>query len=376
MSENRSRYSSAPLRDMSRRPPRPHHVQRPPAQPISQTGTAPRSFPVLQVMLILILPILFVVSLLLKDIRLYWGFVGLSLMCLLAMALLKAFVPNARKVLGVVHTAMIAVVLFALLISVPPPQADKVQQTQSLQSIFSDNSSASMVDMAQSQASAQPAATENPGSASLAQQKLDQFMSAWMNTDYAGMVGLSAPNWVSRHVDQRDAEKSMFHLRANRSVMDYQILDVSGNDGDQTRTITMQASISKNNGEAPLQYNFQILMVRVNNVWYVDPNSISSSQVVSSSAPNQQQMGQQALQEEQQQQAAQVQAQAAPSQAASPDTILYYNADGGRYYHIDPNCPSVGAKYRPLTAMFYYRDVSTTKLKNLIPCPECKAPAR
>ncbi len=356
---------------MNRRPPRQQHAPRPPAQPISQTGTAPRSFPVLQVMLILILPVLFVVSLLMKDTRLYWVFVGLSLLSILAMALLKAFVPNARKVLGVVHAAMIAVVLFALLVSSPPPRTDTVQQTQSLQSIFSDNSSASMVDMAQSQALSQPEATENPGSASLAQQKLEQFMSAWMNTDYAGMVSYSVPSWVNKHLDQQDAEKSMFHLRANRSVIDYQILDVSGNDGDQTRTITMQASVSKNNGEAPLQYNFQILMMRVNNVWYVDPNSISSSQVVSNPAQDAQQA---ALQQAQQQQ--QVVEQAQTTQSVSPDTILYYNADGGRYYHLDANCSSIGAQYRPLTAMFYYRDVSSTKLKNLIPCPECKAPAR
>ncbi|MGI6688443.1 MAG: hypothetical protein ACOX6Y_08890 [Christensenellales bacterium] len=371
MSENRGRYSSAPLRDMSRRPSKPQ-APRPPAQPISQTATSPRSFPVLQIMLILVLPVLFIVVLLLKDMRFYWGFVGLSLLCLAAMALLRAFVPNARKVLGAVYIAMIAVVLFAILVSSPPPPADTTQQTQSLQSIFSENSSASMVDMAQSQAQAQPEATENPGSASLAQQKLEQFMSAWMNTDYAGMVSHSLPSWVNKHMSETDAEKSMFHLRANRSVLDYQILDVSGNDADQARTITMQASISKNNGEPPLQYNFQILMMRVNNAWYVDPNSISSSQVINDPAQQAAQAQQQQLQAAQ----AQVQAQQQQTQMVSPDTVLYYNADGGKYYHINPDCPSVGAKYRPLTAMFYYRDVSSNKLKNLIPCPECKAPAR
>ncbi|MDD4080417.1 MAG: hypothetical protein PHP02_03255 [Eubacteriales bacterium] len=367
MSENRARYSSAPLRDMSRRPPKPANSSRPPAQQMGQPARV-RSFPVLQVMLIIILPILFVVSLLAKDTRLYWVFVGASLLSLLAMGLLRAFVPNARKVLGVVHAAMIAVVLFALLVSTPPPPADTVQSTQSLQSIFNENSSASMVDMAQSQAQAHPEPTENPGSASQAQQKLEQFMSAWMNTDYAGMVSLSLPNWVNQHESSTDAEKSMFHLRANRSVLDYQILDVSGNDGDQARTITMQASVSKNNGEAPLQYNFQILLMRVNNVWYVDPNSISSSQVVNAQA------GQQQAPQTQEQVTTQIQAPITP--VVSPDTILYYNADGGKYYHADPNCSSVGAQYRPLTAMFYYRDVSSTKLKNLIPCPTCNAPAR
>ncbi|NLO14018.1 MAG: hypothetical protein GX124_07820 [Clostridiales bacterium] len=367
MSENRARYSSAPLRDMNRRP-KTQSTTRPPAQHMGQPAKA-RSFPVLQVTLIMVLPILFVVSLLAKDTRLYWVFVVASLLNLLAMALLRAFVPNARKVLAVVHAAMIAVVLFALLVSTPPPPADTLQQAQSLQSIFNENSSASMVDMAQSQAQAQPEPTENPGSASQAQQKLEQFMSAWMNTDYAGMVSLSLPNWVNQHESAGEAEKSMFHLRANRSVLDYQIIDVSGSDGDQARTITMQASVSKNNGESPLQYNFQILLMRVNNVWYVDPNSISSSQVTNALA-QQQQMSQ----AQQEQAIAQVQAPVAPQ--VSPDTILYYNADGGKYYHADPNCSSIGAQYRPLTAMFYYRDVSSTKLKNLIPCPICNAPAR
>ncbi len=371
MSENRARYSSAPLRDINKRPPKPQTNRRPPQQQLGQTAPRARSFPVLQVMLIMVLPIMFIVSLLVKDTRLYWAFVGLSLLCLLAMALLRAFVPGARKVLGVVHAAMIAVALFALLVSTPPPPVDTVQQPQSLQSIFNDNSSASMVDMVQSQAQSQPDPTESPASASQAQQKLDQFMSAWMNTDYAGMVSLSLPNWVNQHEDATDAEKSMFHLRANRSILDYEVLDVSGNDGDQARTISLQASVSKNNGEAPLQYNFQILMMRVNNVWYVDPNSISSSQVANAQPQQQQAVTNQVQQEE-----VTAQAQLPLTPAVSPDTILYYNADGGKYYHLDPNCSSIGAQYRPLTAMFYYRDVSSTKLKNLIPCPDCNAPAR
>lgn len=58
------------------------------------------------------------------------------------------------------------------------------------------------------------------------------------------------------------------------------------------------------------------------------------------------------------------------------DTLLYYNQDGGEYYHLDPNCTSIGAKYKPLKATFYYRDVSSETFKNLKTCPHCNAPKR
>lgn len=366
MSENRAKYSSVPLQDMRKRPP-----NKAPSKPSAQIPGAPvnpRSFILLQVMLVAVLPLTFLAALLAKDQRLYWGFVILSLVCLGVMGLMKAFVSNARRVLTVIHAAMIAVSLFAILMTVPAVNDLTTPQTQDLASIFSDNTSASMVDMAQAQSQDQPAATaSNPGAASQAQQKLDQFMSAWSNKDYAAMVSYSSPDWVSKHQDQRDAETDIFHLSAIRTPLDYRIQDVSGNDSDQTRTITMQATISKNDGKEPLLYNFQILMIRANSEWYVDPNSISSSQIVQQTAqvtvpPNQPAV--------------------IPAVSGSvlpqvrSDTVLYYNQDGGEFYHINPNCDSIGPKYKPLTATFYYRDVSSETFKNLKPCPVCKAPAR
>ncbi len=378
MSENRSRYSSAPLQDLRRRPPK----QQQPPQPRGQAAAgaaapSPRSYVFLQVLLVAALPLLFIVSLLVRDTRLYWAFVILSLAGVALMALLKAFVPNARRVLGVVHAAMIAVALFAILVSGPARGNPAQRQTQDLASIFSDETTASLSDMAQAAQNVEAVQTPDPGSASLAQQKLDRFMSAWANKDYAAMVSYSSPAWVKQHESQRGAETSIFHLSAIRTPVSYQVTDVSGSDSDQTRTITMQALISKNDGKEPVKYNFQILMIRVNNEWFVDPNSISSSQVVqdtaavppSDPAAQQSGMGQAALAEEAQQ-------QQASAGAVRSDTVLYYNQDGGEFYHVDPNCSSIGAKYRPLTAMFYYRDVSNDTFKNLKTCPVCKAPAR
>ena len=367
MSENRSRYSSAPLQDLKKRPPR-QAQQGMAAKNAVKTPVGPRSFIALQVMLVAVLPAVFLLSLLVKDTRLYWFFVIISMICLGIMVMIKAFVPNARRVLGVIHAAMIAVALFAILVTAPPIDRTAVQQTQDLASIFSENSSANLVDMNLAQSESQNEQQQTIGSASLAQQKLEQFMSAWGSKDYAAMVSYSAPNWVNQHENQQEAETAVFHLSAIRTPLDYQILDVSGNDSDQTRTITMQATISKNDGRDPLKYNFQILMIRANNEWYVDPNSISSSQVV------QQASAQNTVQPLLNNTADSVQQQT--STGVRSDTILYYNQDGGEFYHIDPNCSSISEKYRPLTAMFYYRDVSNDTFKNLKTCPVCDAPAR
>lgn len=375
MSENRSRYSSAPLQDL-RRKPRPAAPAAPgrPAAP----GAGPGSHVLLQVLLVAVLPIAFFVALVFKNTTLYWGFVAASLLSVLAMYLLRAFVPNARRVLGVIHTAMIVVMLFTILVSVPPPSDTRTQTSEELQSLFNDDTTASMRDMNTSQtATSQDTQTTSEGTASLAQQNLEQFMAAWNRKDYTSMVALSSPNWVNGFETQREAETGMFHLSAIRTPVSYKVVEVLGNDTDQTRTINMQASISRSDGREPQLYNFQVLMIRANNQWYVDPNSISSSQLAPQTS-----MGQQAMAEE----SSQVQdtlvldntSTVAVPQVGSvrSDTLLYYNQDGGEYYHIDPNCSSVGSKYKPLKATFYYRDVSSDTFKNLKPCPHCKAPAR
>lgn len=378
MSENRSRYSSVPLQDLKRRPPKPA-PQKAPSQQNLAAGAQPGSFVLLQVMLVAVLPIAFFVSLLLKDTRVYWGFVIVSLASIGLMYIMKAFVPNARRVLGVIHTAMIAVVLFAILVSGPLQNDNRNQVPDNRQSIFSDNTSASIISMNENQASQQEQPAENPGAASLAQQKLDLFMAAWARKDYTEMVSASAPNWVNQFETQKEAETDIFHRSYIRTPVRYQVMDVSGNDTDQTRTITMEAMMSRNDGQEPQLYKFQILMIRANNEWYVDPVSISSPQLMQQ-ASAQVDQGQQALAEEGPQQpldagtTAQV---AVPQVNATPsDTVLYYNDDGGEYYHLDPNCSSIGSKYKPLKATFYYRDVSSETFKNLKTCPHCSAPKR
>ena len=52
------------------------------------------------------------------------------------------------------------------------------------------------------------------------------------------------------------------------------------------------------------------------------------------------------------------------------DYELYYNPDGGRYYHENQNCPSVKSRFLPLTA-FTYGELDSGKFNALTPCSKC-----
>lgn len=59
----------------------------------------------------------------------------------------------------------------------------------------------------------------------------------------------------------------------------------------------------------------------------------------------------------------------------SPDTKLYYNANGGAYYHSVDNCQDVKEKYHPL-ASFTYGQLEEGAFANLERCPACAPPMR
>lgn len=371
MSEQRSRYSSAPLQNY-RRSPRRGNAPQPPRKvgDWQDEAMGNRSFTVLQVLLTILLPVLFVIALLVRSNGLYIVFAAVSAGSLLLMWLMSAFVPNARMTLSIIHMAMIVVALFAVWISAPTAEPPR-QQTQQvaagagaqggdLQSIFDPDSSVSLVDMTAQQQQQDLAAapgTPEPGSASLAQQQLDQFMAAWINVDYARMVELSLPSWVSQ---QKDPKQSMFQIRANRSPLDYAFTDVSGSDADSTRTISMETTLSKNNGETPRRYGMQVLMMRVNDVWYVDPNSLGSSQPIAEAGVA----------------TAVPQVTIVPLVTSDPNMTIYYNPEGGQFYHANDNCPRVHQDYLPLAGQFLYSEINNEPYNKLEPCGTCHAPRR
>ncbi len=59
----------------------------------------------------------------------------------------------------------------------------------------------------------------------------------------------------------------------------------------------------------------------------------------------------------------------------SPDTKLYYNPDGGSYYHSVDNCLDVKEKFLPLAA-FTYGQLEEETFASLERCPACAPPMR
>ena len=66
----------------------------------------------------------------------------------------------------------------------------------------------------------------------------------------------------------------------------------------------------------------------------------------------------------------------APTASPDPNKVLYYNPDGGSYYHADQNCSIIDSKYLPLKGSFLYSQRDEEAYKKLNPCANCNAPKR
>ncbi|MBE0600842.1 MAG: hypothetical protein IH607_03580 [Firmicutes bacterium] len=192
--------------------------------------------------------------------------------------------------------------------------------------------------------------------------RLAAFMDSWAQNDIEAMLNYVMPSW---RTTKTDPAVTLFSYVANRTPIDYTIESVSGETGDTSRAITMNASIDKNNGNDPVRYRFNILMSQEEGEWYVDPNSISTNESTPTETPLPDNID-----------ALYTPAPRTTVTPVPPDsTLLYYNPNGGKYYHADPQCSSVNAKYLPM-ASFTFGELGESPFKSLIPCLVCNAPSK
>ena len=317
----------------------------------------------------LILPILFVVSFITGSNILRIIFLVCAFMAILVMLLGKPFGKHARTSLSLVYTALMVVVAVALIVSLPTTPSRRsmpaptnaanrvsspVEDTQPTVLPADDDGSGASV--------SQGSEIANDAGSSAAQLQLMAFMNYWGENKLDQMITLCKPDWVN---NQENPKSALFILLKNRTPLSYSVEAVSGNSADDSRTITITALISKASNTSPEYYRMQVLMIRINNNWYVDPNSLNTSKVTVTAAPD-----------------GSVQTQTTvptsvpePTQVPTANTVLYYNPDGGQYYHAVNNCSKVAAKYLPLQPL-YYSDLNSTNFKGLLPCPGCKPPER
>ena len=57
-------------------------------------------------------------------------------------------------------------------------------------------------------------------------------------------------------------------------------------------------------------------------------------------------------------------------------TPIFYNPDGGKYYHLDQNCSSIKDRFLPLKGETDYASLDNDEHAKLTPCPYCNPPVR
>lgn len=211
----------------------------------------------------------------------------------------------------------------------------------------------------QSQATAKTADTANQQAALQYDDlmtRLVSFFTYWAENRQDEMLELCAPSWKAK---QENARTKLFGLLQNRRPLDCTPESISGTEADTSRRVTLTSTISRNNNKDPEKFRMSIVMVKENNEWYIDPNSLQTNEHAETPDPN-------------------VTPTPAPTPTAAvySSTLLYYNPNKGEYYHLDPNCKTVGAKYVPLQGKFTYAEINTEPFSKLKPCNVCGAPLR
>ena len=358
MSEGRGKYSTTPLYGLkNRRSGSGFNV--PPERP--ERSRRRRNFTFLQVMLSALLPLLFLVALISGYTELHWAFLVLSLLSLLVMWLGKAFVPQARTTMTLVYIALMIVSLAAGLwftrSIMPQTQGKDPGQDDLLTNLFGRNVTSRDVQGYTDQQSQGPLHSETPvptaSASSESEERLLQFMNSWINDDNNAMLSYCLPSWVS---SQENAQHAIFKIRGTSVPSDPVVIANSGSDANDSRTLTMEVKLDKQIGKGPQLYRYEVLMLRVNGTWYVDPASLSSATEVrdeTTPAPTPTLM---------------------PTEPPDQNKVLYYNPDGGSYYHASDQCSKVSQKYLPLRGSFLYKDLD--QYPDLKPCDKCNPPGR
>jgi len=346
----------------------------PPQQPMYTLNTAPKqprqraamdADKLWSLFLFGLLPLLFIPCLFVPSSldALRYAFIGLCVVGLGGMWYRQMFSSATRLIVSVVYVALCIVTLAMMMqggndaryAGAPSPQSVQASPTP-------ESRLAAATEYV-------PAPTPSPtvSGPSEAEQRLTTFMTLWQVNNTPEMVSLVQPSWASQ---QENASSALFMVLANRTPEEFTIEEISGSDQDNSRTVTMTATINKNNGKDPSVYRFMILMVKEGGEWYVDPKTLATNDNVQTSSSSEENA---------------VNAKAVVSVSATPrttvtpappaDTPLYYNESGGSFYHLDQYCPKVDSKYLPLTGTFAYRDLKQVmNERGLVPCLKCNAP--
>jgi len=266
---------------------------------------------------------------------------------------------NKRLTFSIVALALCVLTAVSFVLKKPADSTKKADSTRQ-----SDSGSAVQALTADEQqetaAAAIPAPAETvtpePQADSALRNRLIEFFNYWNANRQDEMLALCAPSWQSK---QDNPRTKLFALIGNRFPKDCTPESVTGTDADTSRRVTLTTTMDRNNGKPAEKFRMTVLMLKENNEWYIDPQSLASYETVETPDPN---------------------VTEAPTFTPEPvvtaNTPLYYNPNGGEYYHLEQNCRNVGKKNLPLQGMFTYAEINNEPYSKLKPCNVCGAPLR
>ena len=358
--------------------PQPQTMAYAPLEPIPQQpgftiqATAPHAVPrtpsmdmdkLWSIFLFGLLPLLFIPCLFVTKSwdALRYVFMGTTLVGLGVMWFRQMYTPVVRLFVSIVYVAACIITMAMLMRGAYDTRQAAANLANPVTPAVTDQTSESVPTADALAAAPTPAPTVTGPSE--AERRLELFMELWKVNNTTEMVNLVQPSWRGQ---QENASTSLFIALANRTPENFTIEDISGTETDNSRTITMRATINKNTGKAPVVYRFMVMMVKEGGEWYINPNSLATNDAQETVTQDEN------VVKTQSSGAVTEPPRSTVTPAPPANTALYYNI-GGNYYHMDPQCPSVGKDYLPFDASFSYADLRSYN-RDLLPCLNCNAP--
>ena len=193
------------------------------------------------------------------------------------------------------------------------------------------------------------------GEESAAAERLREFFINWNLNDLDGMMTLCAPSWQEREEQPKTA---LFALLRNRTPIDMTAESFIGDPAEGFVHVVVVSRMDRHNGMEPAVYRLELEMVKEDDgLWYLNPRSLVTEEIGI------------------------VYADTTPEPTPTPEgltdgTLLYYQPEGGLYYHLDPNCRRVNQRFLPLEDCFTWAEVNDEAYRSLKPCEICGAPER
>ena len=310
-----------------------------------------------------VLPILFILSMVFAWTAVKWIVLVGAVASIAAMWLRELVTPNARLVLSLLLASAAVVCLVSALATNASDNQNPAQPNQSGQMQQGSTSGSSLDVNLTATDTPNPAPTPTATPVDDSEEcyaQLHSFFTLWKNNAISQMVNLTSPSWRSSIKGGTDAvtQKLFGEVLTNRTPVSWDFTTITGTSNDIARMVTVRAVINKNNTLGESVYLWKVRMVKEDGVWYVDPATLQSNEQESTATPTNALATQPVL------------------NTSHPDLLIYYNPEGGTFYHIDPNCESVNPKYRPLSGVIKWSQIEDDPYDKLEQCKRCGAPLR